>query len=182
MQIWPRRNEEQSTKTNSKIKPFVHESVLKPNCKGFSKSATLGKFNNKPDRQGKKHSPIIRIPTIFTNTRKNKRSVSNLVRFSPKKTWASAHRLVCLSKYSISSLWSQARGTFKATTRPSASSCNKIFHTCHFKKTTIAVKSVEHQKLVLPQKYWKWSFCFSEVIIDLFHHCLHEKKARRRTT
>ena len=111
----------------------MHKSVLEPKCKGFSERPTLGKFNVKPDRQGKKHSPIIRIPTKITNTMKNRRSASNLLRFYPKKTWASAHKLVYLSQYSSCFLWSQARGTFRATTKPSASSCNEIFHKGHFK-------------------------------------------------
>ena len=154
---------------------------MKPKCKRVSRSATLRNLNLRHDRQ-EKNTVYLGNPTIFTSTMKNRRSVSNFLRFFPNKSWASAQRLACFSKFSSSFLWSQARGIFKATAGPSASSCKEIFHICHFKKNNYCGKGVEHHTLVLPEKNWKRSVCFSEVIIDFFYHYLHEEKARGRTT
>ena len=102
---------------NSKVNPFVVNSVLDSNCKQLKKRAIRENFTQKTWPIERKLSFQLTRQTLLTNNKKKKRSVSNFLHLRLNNIWAPCPRLRCTSKKSNFSSFLKTK-YFSNTNRP----------------------------------------------------------------
>ena len=124
--------------------------------------------NLKPNLQINKFNPNSREP-IFTNSMKEKRSVSKFFRLCLKKVLAPASRLVRIWKCSSFSQSQQAKITFLTPRGTPKISCIKKFFSTS-KNNFCEKRSRTWKDPWQWKKTWKTSKSFSELIKELINH------------
>ena len=130
--------------------------------------------SNLTHRLKNSHSNSNQYATVFTNTTKETRCLSNFLCLCLNKTWAPGPRFVCISQYHNSSSLRKP-DTLQAPVGSPASVCllrlQKYLLKCNY-----CGKRVEHQTTDnIGKKTRKWNEGFFEIIQKIFDNYLQDK-------